>query len=64
MVLEFIQGATFLDWFTAVSGVIAACSAITALTPTKTDDAILDGVLKVLNFLSLNILKNKNDDDK
>lgn len=64
MVLEFIQSATFLEWFTAVSAVIASCSAITALTPSTTDDKILNAVLKVLNFLSLNVLKNKNADDK
>lgn len=49
-------------WVAAVTAVVTAASAITALTPTKTDDKILNGVLKVLNFLSLNVLKNKNAD--
>jgi len=49
-------------WVAAVTAVVTAASAITALTPTKTDDKILNGILKVLNFLSLNVLKNKNAD--
>ena len=49
-------------WVAAVTAVVTACSAITALTPTKADDKILNGILKVLNFLSLNVLKNKNAD--
>jgi hypothetical protein len=57
---------TFLEllpvWVTAITGVITAASAITALTPTKTDDKIINSVLGVLNFLALNIGKNKNAD--
>ena len=49
-------------WVAAVTAVVTACSAITALTPTKADDKLLNGILKVLNFLSLNVLKNKNAD--
>jgi len=51
------------DWALAVTGVIAASSAITALTPTKTDDKILNVILRILNFISINFLKNKNKDD-
>lgn len=46
----------------AITGVIAAASAITALTPTTVDDRVIDTVLKVLNFLSLNVGKNTNAD--
>ena len=49
-------------WAAAITAVVTACSAITALTPTKADDKILNGILTVLNFLSLNVLKNKNAD--
>lgn len=49
-------------WLIALTTVVTACSAITALTPTKTDDKILNYVLMVLNFLSLNVFKNKNAD--
>jgi hypothetical protein len=62
--LEFIQGVTFGEWVAALTGVIASCSAITALTPTKTDDKIINGILSVLNFLALNVIKNKNADSE
>ena len=50
-------------WLVAITGVISAASAVTALTPTKTDDKIINAILKVLNVLSLNVGKNKNADD-
>lgn len=49
-------------WLTAVTGLVTAATAITALTPSKSDDAVLDKVLKVLNFLAGNFGKNKNAD--
>lgn len=51
-------------WLVAITTVVTACSALTALTPTTTDDKILNSILKVLNFLSLNIFKNKNADSE
>lgn len=50
-------------WLTAAAGVIAAASALTALTPTKTDDKYLNIVLKALNWAALNLYKNKNADE-
>lgn len=50
-------------WLTAVTGVVTAATAITALTPTKTDDEIANKILSALNFLAGNFLKNKNADD-
>ena len=50
-------------WIAAVTGIVTACTAITALTPTKSDDKIINFVLKILNVLSGNIGKNKNADD-
>ena len=50
-------------WIAAVTGIVTACTAITALTPTKSDDKIINFVLKILNLLSGNIGKNKNADD-
>lgn len=50
-------------WLTAITGVVTAATAITAITPTKTDDEIINKVLKVLNFLAGNFGKNKNADD-
>lgn len=51
-------------WLVAVTGVVTAATAITALTPTKSDDKIVNSILKVLNFIAGNFLKNKNADDK
>ena len=53
----------FPAWVVAITSVVTAATAITALTPTKRDDKILGYVLKVLNFLAGNFLKNKNADD-
>ena len=45
------------EWVHAITAVVTAASAVVVLTPTKTDDKILASVLKVLNFLALNIKK-------
>lgn len=45
-----------------VTAVVTAATAITALTPSKADNTILNGILKVLNLLAGNFLKNKNAD--
>jgi uncharacterized membrane protein len=50
-------------WLVAITGVVTAATAVTALTPSKADDEIINKVLKVLNFLAGNVLKNKNADD-
>jgi len=42
---------------------VTAATAVTALTPTKSDDKIVAVVLKVMNFLAGNVLKNTNADD-
>jgi hypothetical protein len=62
IVLNFFDSAP--AWVAAVTGIITACTAITALTPTKTDDKILGFALKILNFCAGNVLKNTNKDDK
>ncbi len=49
-------------WLQAIMTVVTAATAITALTPTKADDRIINGVLKILNFLAGNFLKNTNKD--
>jgi len=50
-------------WLTAITGVVTACTAITALTPSRSDDEIIDTVLRVLNVLAGNVGKNRNADD-
>lgn len=54
----------------AVASLVTACTAITALTPTKVDDRYLAGagrylnmLSKVLNVLAGNVGKNKNADN-
>lgn len=42
-------------WLSAVAGVIAAASAVTALTPTPRDDRFIGKVYRVLEILALNI---------
>ena len=44
--------------------IVTACTAITMLTPTKSDDMVFNTILKVLNLMSGNFGKNKNADDK
>jgi hypothetical protein len=53
----------FPEWVQALCGLVTAATAITALTPSKSDDKIVDGVLKVLNVIAGNVMKNKNMDD-
>jgi len=46
----------------SVTGIISAATVITALTPSKADDKILNAILKFVNLLAGNIGKNKNAD--
>ena len=43
--------------------IVTACTAITMLTPTKSDDKVFNMILKGINLLSGNFGKNKNADD-
>ena len=43
--------------------VVAVANIITMLFPSVSNSPVYNFVMKVLNFLSLNILKNKNADD-
>ncbi len=52
------------DILAAAGTVCVACTAVTALTPTQSDDKIINFVLKILNLLSGNIGKNRNKDDQ
>lgn len=50
-------------WLTAITVVVTAATAITALTPNKHDDKIISKILTVLNMLAGNVGKNKNAED-
>jgi hypothetical protein len=63
---EFVSLATSTEagaWVAALATLIAAANGITALTPTKADNNVLGIVLQILNWLSLNVYKNRNADD-
>lgn len=63
--LETVAGLldSFPAWLVAVTSVVTAATAITSLTPTKTDDKIINAALRVLNILAGNFGKNTNADD-
>jgi len=53
---------SFPVWLQAITAVVTAATAITAITPTKTDDKWISKILKALNFLAGNFAKNTNKD--
>ncbi len=53
----------FPAWLVAITVVVTAANAVTALTPTQVDNKAIAWLLKLLNVLSINVGKNKNADD-
>lgn len=49
------------DWLQIVSIVIAAASAISAITPTPKDDGIVLIIRKIIDLFALNVGKAKNE---
>jgi len=47
------------DLFGVVTAIIAAASAIAALTPTPKDDTIIGKAYKIIDWLALNVFKAK-----
>jgi len=62
MILGFLTSGG--DYFSAACVVISSLTAITALTPSKSDDKIVNTILKVMNMFAGNIGKNKNADSE
>ena len=52
----------FPSWLVAATTIVTTLSAVTALTPTRSDDKVINSILTVLNILSLNIGANRNAD--
>jgi len=50
-------------WLVAITTLCTAATAITALTPSRADDRVLDFVLRMLNALAGNVGRNRNADD-
>lgn len=48
-----------MEILTAITAVIAAASAVAALTPTPKDDSAILWVRKIIDFLALNIFNAK-----
>ena len=46
----------------AIFGIVSAATALTAITPSKADDKIVNMALTVLNVLAANVMKNRNKD--
>jgi hypothetical protein len=55
----FMSLSSFVDslpaWLSAVTGIIAAASAVAALTPTPRDDRVLGKLYKIVDLLALNV---------
>ena len=49
-------------WISVITIVITAANGVTMLFPSTADNVFLNTVLKILNFLAANVLKNKNAD--
>jgi|TARA_R110000824_G_scaffold234063_1_gene422535 hypothetical protein len=49
-------------WIVAATTLVTGATAITALTPSKSDDKIVNMILKFLNAIAGNIGKNTNAD--
>lgn len=49
-------------WANALTGIVTAATALTILTPTKSDDRVVHVVLSVLNFVAGNFGRNQNAD--
>ena len=54
--------AKVVEYLPIVSAVIAVASAIAAITPSKSDDRIVQLVLDIVNKLGLNVGKATNKD--
>ncbi len=51
-----------MDAVHALTALITLANIVTAMTPTKVDDEILNFGLRVLNAIALNVGKNRNAD--
>lgn len=58
-VIDFLSSGSLVEYIAAGLTVIGSFRIITTMTPNTTDDKILNNILKVLNFLSAAIGKNK-----
>ncbi len=62
-ILEFVTGPEFGTWLAAITGIVTAATAVTAITPTQVDNRIVGVLLTAWNFAAGNVAKNKNAED-
>ena len=60
MVMQFFDQAPPI--VNALTGIVTSATVLTAMTKTKSDDEIMNWILKVLNFIAGNFGHNKNKD--
>lgn len=60
---NFIQALLGNSWFNIITAVIAVAAAVTAITPSKVDNAWLKKIVSLLNLIGLNVGQAKNADD-
>lgn len=60
--MDFITNIYNSEYFGIITAVMALATAITAVTPSKTDNKVMNVVAKIFNICAGNILKNKNAD--
>lgn len=60
--IEFIDSIP--TWVNALLLIFAGAKAITIMTDTRSDDKIVDAILRVLNLLAGNFGKDKNKDSE
>jgi len=53
-----------LYWLHAASLICLAATVFTALTPSTHDDAVVNTILKIINMLAGNVLRNRNADEE
>ena len=52
------------NWLTVFPVVVTIANAITMVTPSTADNVVVKVALKLLNVTALNVIKNKNADDR
>lgn len=52
--MEMLSSLTMQDWLLMATGLVTVASIVVKLTPSESDDKIVNGILKVLKTISLN----------
>lgn len=51
------------EYFDIVSAVVTLATAVTVITPTRSDNQVVDFISQLINFLAGNFGRNRNADD-